>query len=150
MPLVDPDRLFHDVELLSERDRVRRSEEPLGRGVSGGVHKQFRRVEVGLRLVLVGVAVVAVEDVPEFVSEYPASLDRRQAEVDAHEAFVFPVPAEEIPFEVPKVHADAELGGVAKGAFLPLRPEAIVVVPESMTTPHPVQVEAHDANEAGS
>ena len=34
-----------------------------------------------------------------------------------------------------------------KAAFLPLRPEAIVVVPESMTTPHPIEVEAADANE---
>ncbi|MBM3714897.1 MAG: hypothetical protein FJW64_04045 [Actinobacteria bacterium] len=36
-----------------------------------------------------------------------------------------------------------------KGAFLPLRPEAIVVIPENLTTPHPVTVEAEDANEAG-
>ncbi|MFF9565751.1 hypothetical protein ACF1AJ_20550 [Leifsonia sp. NPDC014704] len=36
---------------------------------------------------------------------------------------------------------------VPKGAFLPLRPEAVVVVPESMTQPHPVEVEALDANE---
>lgn len=35
-----------------------------------------------------------------------------------------------------------------KGAFLPLRPEAIVVIPETLTTPHPVTVEAGDANEA--
>jgi hypothetical protein len=35
-----------------------------------------------------------------------------------------------------------------KGAFLPLRPEAIVVIPETLTTPHPVTVEAEDANEA--
>jgi hypothetical protein len=34
-----------------------------------------------------------------------------------------------------------------KAAFLPLRPEAIVVVPESLTTPHPIEVEAADANE---
>lgn len=34
-----------------------------------------------------------------------------------------------------------------KAAFLPLRPEAIVVVPESMTAPHPIEVEAADANE---
>lgn len=34
-----------------------------------------------------------------------------------------------------------------KGAFLPLRPEAIVVIPESLTQPHPVEVEAQDANE---
>ncbi|MCC4906947.1 hypothetical protein [Microbacterium sp. cx-59] len=33
-----------------------------------------------------------------------------------------------------------------KGAFLPLRPEAIVVIPETLTTPHPVTVEAEDAN----
>lgn len=37
---------------------------------------------------------------------------------------------------------------VPKGAFLPLRPEAVVVVPESLTTPHPIEVEAEDANEA--
>ncbi|WP_193596101.1 hypothetical protein [Microbacterium sp. YJN-G] len=36
---------------------------------------------------------------------------------------------------------------IPKAAFLPLRPEAIVVVPESMTTPHPIEVEAADANE---
>lgn len=36
---------------------------------------------------------------------------------------------------------------IPKGAFLPLRPEATVVVPESLTAPHPVTVEAHDANE---
>lgn len=34
-----------------------------------------------------------------------------------------------------------------KGAFLPLRPEAIVVIPETLTQPHPVTVEAADANE---
>lgn len=34
-----------------------------------------------------------------------------------------------------------------KAAFLPLRPEAIVIVPESLTTPHPIEVEASDANE---
>lgn len=34
-----------------------------------------------------------------------------------------------------------------KGAFLPLRPEAIVVIPETLTAPHPVRVEAEDANE---
>lgn len=34
-----------------------------------------------------------------------------------------------------------------KGAFLPLRPEAIVVIPETLTQPHPVTVEAEDANE---
>jgi hypothetical protein len=37
---------------------------------------------------------------------------------------------------------------IPKTAFLPLRPEAIVVVPESLTTPHPIEVEAEDANEA--
>lgn len=36
---------------------------------------------------------------------------------------------------------------VPKGAFLPLRPEAVVVIPESLTQPHPVEVEALDANE---
>ena len=36
---------------------------------------------------------------------------------------------------------------IPKAAFLPLRPEAIVVVPESMTVAHPVEVEAFDANE---
>lgn len=36
---------------------------------------------------------------------------------------------------------------IPKAAFLPLRPEAIVIVPESMTTPHPITVEAADANE---
>lgn len=36
---------------------------------------------------------------------------------------------------------------IPKGAFLPLRPEAIVIVPESLTEPHPVAVEAQDANE---
>lgn len=35
-----------------------------------------------------------------------------------------------------------------KGAFLPLRPAAVVVIPESMTQPHPVEVEALDANES--
>jgi len=34
-----------------------------------------------------------------------------------------------------------------KGAFLPLAPEAIVVIPESLTQPHPITVEALDANE---
>ena len=37
---------------------------------------------------------------------------------------------------------------IPKGAFLPLRPEAIVVIPERLTTPHPVEVEALDANES--
>jgi len=36
---------------------------------------------------------------------------------------------------------------IPKGAFLPLRPEAIVVIPETLTQPHPVTVEASDANE---
>ena len=35
---------------------------------------------------------------------------------------------------------------VPKGAFLPLRPESIVIIPESLTQPHPVEVEALDAN----
>ncbi|WP_417555619.1 hypothetical protein [Microbacterium sp.] len=34
-----------------------------------------------------------------------------------------------------------------KAAFTPLAPEAIVVIPETMTQPHPVEVEAADANE---
>lgn len=29
-------------------------------------------------------------------------------------------------------------------AFLPLRPEAVVVVPESMTLPHPIEVQAEE------
>jgi len=37
---------------------------------------------------------------------------------------------------------------IPKGAFLPLRPEAIVVIPENLTNPHPVEVEALDANES--
>lgn len=36
---------------------------------------------------------------------------------------------------------------IPKAAFLPLRPEAIVIVPETMTAPHPIEVEASDANE---
>ncbi|MDR6142063.1 hypothetical protein QE375_001617 [Microbacterium foliorum] len=39
---------------------------------------------------------------------------------------------------------------IPKAAFLPLRPEAIVIVPESMTTPHPIEVEASDANEGNA
>ncbi|MGB3414053.1 MAG: hypothetical protein WBA28_04995 [Microbacteriaceae bacterium] len=39
---------------------------------------------------------------------------------------------------------------VPKSAFLPLRPEAIVVVPESMTAAHPIEVEALDVNEVQS
>ncbi|WP_217181431.1 hypothetical protein [Streptomyces sp. AC495_CC817] len=34
-----------------------------------------------------------------------------------------------------------------KTAFTPLAPEAIVVIPESLTQPHPITVEAADANE---
>lgn len=34
-----------------------------------------------------------------------------------------------------------------RGAFLPLRPEAIVVIPETLTQPNPVTVEAGDPNE---
>lgn len=34
-----------------------------------------------------------------------------------------------------------------KTAFTPLAPEAIVVIPESLTTPHPIEIEASDANE---
>lgn len=37
-----------------------------------------------------------------------------------------------------------------KSAFLPLRPEAVVVVLESLTTPHPIEVEAEDANGVAS
>lgn len=33
---------------------------------------------------------------------------------------------------------------VPKAAFAPLAPEAIVVVPETLTDPHPVTVEAED------
>jgi hypothetical protein len=33
---------------------------------------------------------------------------------------------------------------VPKAAFLPLRPEAIVVIPEDMTAPYPIEVEAGD------
>src|SRR4051812_17603739 len=36
---------------------------------------------------------------------------------------------------------------IPKGAFLPLRPEAVIVIPETLTQPHPVEVEALDANE---
>lgn len=36
---------------------------------------------------------------------------------------------------------------IPKGAFVPLRPEAVVIVPESMTAAHPIQVEVADANE---
>ena len=36
-----------------------------------------------------------------------------------------------------------------KAAFLPLMPEAIVVVPADLTVAHPVQVEATDPREAG-
>ena len=37
---------------------------------------------------------------------------------------------------------------VPKSAFLPLRPEAVVVIPEALTTPHPIEVEALDPNES--
>ena len=33
---------------------------------------------------------------------------------------------------------------IPKAAFLPLRPEAIVVIPEDMTAPYPIEVEAGD------
>ena len=33
---------------------------------------------------------------------------------------------------------------VPEAAFLPLRPEAIVVIPEDMTAPYPIEVEAGD------
>lgn len=33
---------------------------------------------------------------------------------------------------------------IPAGAFYPLRPEAIVVVPETLTEPHPVEVVAED------
>lgn len=36
---------------------------------------------------------------------------------------------------------------VPKAAFLPLAPEALVVIPESLTTPHPITVDATDPNE---
>lgn len=36
---------------------------------------------------------------------------------------------------------------VPAGAFVPLRPEATVVIPEELTTAHPIVVEAADANE---
>lgn len=35
-----------------------------------------------------------------------------------------------------------------KRAFMALTPEAVVVIPDSLTQPHPVQVEALDANES--
>jgi hypothetical protein len=34
---------------------------------------------------------------------------------------------------------------VPDGAFMPLRPEVIVTVPEGMVTTHPIEVEAGDA-----
>lgn len=34
-------------------------------------------------------------------------------------------------------------------AFLPLRPEAIVVIPDSLVHSHPIEVEALDANDPG-
>ena len=33
---------------------------------------------------------------------------------------------------------------IPEGAFLPLRPEAVVVIPEDMTAPYPVEVTAED------
>jgi hypothetical protein len=33
---------------------------------------------------------------------------------------------------------------IPEAAFLPLRPEAIVVIPEGMTAPYPIEVEAGD------
>jgi hypothetical protein len=33
---------------------------------------------------------------------------------------------------------------IPEAAFLPLRPEAIVVIPEDMTAPYPIEVEAGD------
>lgn len=33
---------------------------------------------------------------------------------------------------------------IPKAAFVPLRPEAVVVIPETMTDPHPVEVVAED------
>jgi hypothetical protein len=33
---------------------------------------------------------------------------------------------------------------LSEAAFLPLRPEAIVVVPDDMTSPYPIEVEAGD------
>lgn len=38
---------------------------------------------------------------------------------------------------------------IPKAAFLPLRPEAVVVIPETMTTPHPIEVVAEDPNKDG-
>lgn len=35
---------------------------------------------------------------------------------------------------------------IPTGAFGPLRPEATIVIPEDLTIPHPVVVEAADAN----
>lgn len=39
---------------------------------------------------------------------------------------------------------------IPAGAFIPLRPEATIVIPESMTVPHPIAVEATDPNEETS
>jgi hypothetical protein len=33
---------------------------------------------------------------------------------------------------------------IPEAAFLPLRPEAVIVIPEDMTAPYPIQVEAGD------
>lgn len=36
---------------------------------------------------------------------------------------------------------------IPKAAFLPLRPEAVIIIPESFTQPHPIEVEAQDINQ---
>lgn len=36
---------------------------------------------------------------------------------------------------------------IPTGAFVPLQPEATIVIPEGLTIPHPVVVEAADPNE---
>lgn len=36
---------------------------------------------------------------------------------------------------------------IPDGAFLPLRPEAVVVIPEGMALTKPIEVEAEDAND---
>lgn len=36
---------------------------------------------------------------------------------------------------------------IPKAAFIPLRPEAVIVIPESFTQPHPIEVEAQDINQ---
>ncbi|ARC56010.1 hypothetical protein AS850_02845 [Frondihabitans sp. 762G35] len=37
---------------------------------------------------------------------------------------------------------------VPKGAFLPLRPEAVIVIPQELTQAHPITVDATDPNES--